>query len=114
MARAAGSTVPATGRALRVPKEPLKIGPLALPLLALLIRVPPPFEVLTQPIVVVGNRPEQLIAAEGEQGIEVIDVRRLGEGRRTAGSSGEILEPLQQRRDLVRLPARPRRGYPRP
>ena len=49
---------------------------------------------------VVGDGPEPLVAAEGEQGVEVVGVGRLGQRRRAAGSAGEILEPLEQRGDL--------------
>ena len=81
-----------------------------LALLALLVGGPPAFEVLAQAIVVVGHRPEPLVAAEGEQRVEVGGIGRLGERRRAAGAGGEVLETLEQRRDLGALLAVLRRG----
>ena len=84
-------------------EEALEVAPLGLPLLALLVGRPPAFEVCAQAVVVVGDGPEPLVAAEGEQGVEVVGVGRLGQRRRAAGAAGEILEPLEQRRDLRAL-----------
>src|SRR5262245_36867697 len=52
---------------------------------------------------IIGHGPEQLIAAESEQAIEVIRVGRRREGCRTACSTSEILKPLEQRRELCTL-----------
>ena len=51
---------------------------LTLALLALLIRRLPLRKLTTQPIMVIGNRPEELVAAESQVFVDVICIRRLG------------------------------------
>ena len=84
-------------------EQALEVLPLGLPLLALLVGRAPAFEILAQAVVVVGHLAEPLVAAEREQGVDVVGVGRLGQRRRASGSAGEILELLEERWDLRAL-----------
>src|SRR6266568_581759 len=91
---------------MSVAQQTLKLLPTLLTLLAQLVGGPPLLQVFAQPLIVVSNRAEPLVATEGKESIQVVGDYWLGKGRRTAGSAGQVLEPLKKSRDLGALLSR--------
>jgi hypothetical protein len=84
-------------------KEAFQVAPGGFALLATGRDSLPAIEVGAEGIVLVGDLAEALIAGEREERVEVVGGRRLGEWRRTAGASGEVLELLKKGRNLGRF-----------
>ena len=84
-------------------KQTLKLLPALLSLLTQLVGNPPSLQVFAQSLVVVGYCAEPLVAAESKEGIHMVGDHWFGEGRSTASSPSEVLEPLKQGRYLRAL-----------
>ena len=73
----------------------LQVLPFRLPLLPLLVGGTPLFEFLAEPFMVVGHSAEALVASQGEQGVDMVDIGRPRERWRTSGACSEGFELLE-------------------